>query len=122
MHGETHLEASVRAQTPWLNSLGLQYVGNSLNHADVARFTDKSDPMPIILEYRIGRFGQHMFKLEAKGIFFGMSMCTQWFDPLQLEKRLAVMREYTDVIRPLVLVNMDKAKQNDERTRRPGLR
>ena len=59
MHGETHLEASVRAQTPWLNSLGL---------------------------------------------------------------RLAVMREYTDVIRPLVLVNMDKAKQNDERTRRPGLR
>lgn len=89
-----------RRLEPEMNALGMQFLRIDSNTGH-ALFSDKADPCPIIIEYRLSDHWTHTFRVTVRGLVMGITMETPWvwwgkdtFDP-----RLKRMRHYADALR-----------------------
>lgn len=90
----------VRRIEPEMRERGLQFLRIDSNTGN-ALFSDKADPCPIIVEYRLSEKWTHTFRVTIRGLVMGITMETPWvwwgkdtFDP-----RLKRMRYYADALR-----------------------
>lgn len=96
----SHLHACVKHNAPKFAAMGLQYIGFDPNNP-IARFSDKADPLPMVLEYQVNTYGQHLGRLTIRTFGMGITMATPWltFDSDVFPPRLKRMRHFADILR-----------------------
>lgn len=98
LHPPVDIASCIPVIAPQMAEFGLQYLSTSHNH-NMSYWTDKSDPCPLIVEYKITEGSTHLFRATVRGLVMGITCASPWVMWDCFEPRLKRMRFYADALR-----------------------